>query len=104
MLLKFTFLGSALRLNWVKSCRPFYPLTHIIIYLMTKNQLKTLKMTKNDTEMTNDLQMTLILKITATLRQSWKKHEKLSTFLSSNSYNSQSIDEESIKNVKTDEK
>ena len=71
---------------------------------MTKNQLKILKMTKNDTEMTNDLQMTLILKITATLRQSWKKHEKLSTFLSSNSYNSQSIDEKSIKNVKNDEK
>ena len=46
--------------------------------------------------------MILIPKITAALCLSWKKHETLSTFLSSNSYNSLSIDEKSIKNIKND--
>ena len=46
--------------------------------------------------------MILIPKVTAALCLSWKKHETLSTFLSSNSYNSLSIDEKSIKNIKND--
>ena len=29
----------------MKRCRPFHPLTRIILYLLIKNQLKTLKMT-----------------------------------------------------------
>ena len=53
-----------------------------------KNQLKTLKMTKNDLEMTfNDLQMTLRPKITLPLCFPLKNLQKLSNFLSSNSYN-----------------
>ena len=60
-------------------------------------------MTKNDLEMTfNYLQMTLRPKTTAPLCLLLKKRQKLSTFLSSNLYNSLSIDEKSIKNIKND--
>ena len=53
-----------------------------------KNQLKTLKMTRNDLEMTlNDLQMTLRSKTNTLLCCPWKNLQKLSWFLSSNSYN-----------------
>ena len=62
-------------------------------------------MSKNDLEMTfNDFQMTLRPKTTLPLCLSWKKRKKLSTFLSSNSYNSLYIDEKPVKNIKNDQK
>ena len=62
-------------------------------------------MTKNDLEMTfNYLQMTLRPNTTAPLCLLLKKRQKLSTFLSSNLYNSLSIDEKSVKNIKNDQK
>ena len=68
-----------------------------------KNQFK--KMTNNDLEVTfNDFQMTLRPRTTSPLCLSWKNHQKLSTFLSSNSYNSLYIDEKPVKNIKNDQK
>ena len=62
-------------------------------------------MTKNDLEMTsNDPQMTLRPKTTAPLCPSWKKQQQLSSFLSSNSYNSLYIEEKPVKNIKNDQK
>ena len=62
-------------------------------------------MTSNDLQMTsNDLQMTLRPKTTAPLCLSRKKHQKLLTFLSSNSYNSRSIHEKKVKTFKNDQK
>ena len=50
----------------------------------------------------NDLQMTLRPKTNAPLCLPQKTRLNLSTFLSSNSYNSLSIDEKTIKNIKND--
>ena len=77
-----------------KSCPPFYSLTLIIFHILMKIQLKTLKMTKNDLEMTLKWpKMTLRSKITIPLCCPWKNLQKLSCFLSSNSYNLFFIDE-----------
>ena len=61
-------------------------------------------MTKNDLKMTsNDPQMTFRPKTNAPLCPSRKNKQQLSTFLSSNSYNSLYIDEKPVKNIKNDQ-
>ena len=52
----------------------------------------------------NDLQMTLRPEMVAPLCLSQKNKQKLSTLLSSNSYNSLYIDEKPVKNIKNDQK
>ena len=79
------------------SCRPFYPLTLIILYILMKKPVKNIKNDQNDLEMTfkrpsNDLE---IKKITL-LCCPWNNLQKLSWFLSSNSYNIFFIDERPV--------
>ena len=85
----------------VKSCFTFLSSNYYNSWSIDEKPLKNIKKTKNYLEMTfNDLQITLRSKTTAPLCLSWWSRRKLSTFLSSNSYNSLSIHEKSVKNIK----